>query len=402
MITRPQHLHTGVSVWADYSTPRIPTNRLSGDAETDILVVGAGISGAMIAQALAGQGLSVMIVDRRKPLSGATSASTALLQYEIDVPLIHLMDKIGHARAIAAWRRSKLGVESLACKIRELGIRCDDARRDTLYLAGNVLDAKSLMDECKARNAVGLRSEYLSSSDLRDRYGVKAKAAIHSWDNIIANPVQLAAGFLKAAIAQGATVFTPVTIGQMHHGRHHVTVETDEGPVIKARHVVFATGYEIPDFIHKRKHKITSTWAISTHPLSKAAMHDMPIMWEAADPYLYLRPTPDGRIVCGGEDADFADAAKRDALLPQKAKAIERKLRARLPDIDFEVAHSWSGSFGTSTTGLPSIGRVPGMKHVYCAMAYGGNGITFSAIAAEIIASQVFGHHDPDEGLFAF
>lgn len=402
MITHPQDLHTGTPVWADYTQPRITTQTLNGNARTDILVIGIGISGAMIAHALTGHGLSVMMVDRRKPLSGSTSASTALLQYEIDTPLIHLIDKIGLEKATAAWRRSKLGVESLACQIRELNIKCDFERLETLYLAGNLLNAKELAQECIARNAVGLHNEFLSGAEVRELYGVKATSAIHSWDNLIVNPVQLAAGFLKAAMVKGAELFTPVTVGDLHHTKQGVQLNTDEGYIIQAKHVVFATGYEIPNFIHKRKHKITSTWAISTKPLGKRLMQAMPIMWEASDPYLYLRPTPDGRIICGGEDAEFSDADKRDALLPQKAKAIERKLRARLPDLDFEIEHSWAGSFGTSTTGLPSIGRVPGMQNVYCTMAYGGNGITFSAIAAEIIVSQILGQHDPDEKLFGF
>lgn len=402
MMTEPQKLRTGRPVWTEYVQPRIVTQPLAASLKTDVLIIGSGISGAMIAQALSGQGLSVMIVDRRKPLQGSTAASTALLQYEVDVPLIHLMEKLGHTRAIAAWRRSKLGVESLACKIRELGIRCDFERRETLYLSGNVLNPRQLEAECEARNAIGLRGEVIHTTELRERYGVRAQAAIHSWDNLIVNPMQLAAGFLKAAQKSGAEIYTPVTVGDIKQHARHVTVHTDEGSIIQAKHVVFATGYEIPDFIHTRKHKITSTWAISTKPLRKTLIKDFPIIWEAADPYLYLRPAPDGRIICGGEDESFSDPDKRDALLLQKAHAIARKLKARLPDFDFTIEHIWAGSFGTSTTGLPSIGRVPGMTNVYCAMAYGGNGITFSAIAAEILASQILGRHDPDETLFKF
>jgi glycine/D-amino acid oxidase-like deaminating enzyme len=164
----------------------------------------------------------------------------------------------------------------------------------------------------------------------------------------------------------------------------------------------FATGYEIPNFIHTRKHKIISTWAIATKPIKKAVMRDLPLIWEAADPYLYLRGTPDGRIICGGEDAEFSDEHKRDGLLHTKVAKIEKKLRALLPDLDFTVDHVWTGSFGESTTGLPSIGAVPGMKNTTAIMAYGGNGITFSAIAAEILTAKITGGRDPDEDLFAF
>jgi glycine/D-amino acid oxidase-like deaminating enzyme len=44
------------------------------------------------------------------------------------------------------------------------------------------------------------------------------------------------------------------------------------------------------------------------------------MIWEASDPYLYLRTTPDGRIICGGEDEDFSDEAARDRLLGRKPR----------------------------------------------------------------------------------
>jgi glycine/D-amino acid oxidase-like deaminating enzyme len=80
--------------------------RLKRDLETDVLVVGAGISGALIAYALASDGHRVAVVDRRGPVMGSTPASTALLLYEIDIPLIHLKRKLGARPAERAWLRS--------------------------------------------------------------------------------------------------------------------------------------------------------------------------------------------------------------------------------------------------------------------------------------------------------
>ena len=89
-------------------------------------------------------------VDRRGPLQGATAATTALLQYEIDLPLTALQQKIGPVNAARAWRRSKLGLESLAAKVQSLGIRCAYKRVSSLYLAGPLLDAAGLAQECQA------------------------------------------------------------------------------------------------------------------------------------------------------------------------------------------------------------------------------------------------------------
>src|SRR2546423_3776548 len=79
-------LRTGIPLWAP-SAPRSPGHRLRDSAKADVVIVGAGITGALLARTLAQRGLSTIILDRREPARGSTMASTALLQWEIDTPL---------------------------------------------------------------------------------------------------------------------------------------------------------------------------------------------------------------------------------------------------------------------------------------------------------------------------
>jgi hypothetical protein len=52
--------------------------------------------------------------------------------------------------------------------------------------------------------------------------------------------------------------------------------------------------------------------------------------------------------------------------------------------------------------GLPFIGRPPGSDQVYMALGYGGNGITFSTIAARLITDLIVGRANADEAVFRF
>jgi glycine/D-amino acid oxidase-like deaminating enzyme len=149
-LTAKRNLRTGVSYWQSRPMPGVPGTHLTHDIDTDVLVVGAGISGALVAEALAGD-YRVVVVDRRGVARGSTPASTALVRYEIDTPLIHLAHKIGADDAARVWRRYKLALDSLGARTRELGIRCDPTERDTLYLAGDVLDGHGLKAEREAR-----------------------------------------------------------------------------------------------------------------------------------------------------------------------------------------------------------------------------------------------------------
>ena len=402
MITPNTNLRTGKPLWLTLPIPKVPHQALSRDKKTDIVIIGAGISGAMAAQELAEAGFKVMMLDKRGPLKGATSATTALLQYDIDKPLTHLTKHIGHDKAMRAWRRSKLGLESLKAKIQSLDISCHMKTVSSLYLAGNVLDAKGLRAEGEARNTIGLHSDFLTRATLLGQYNIKRNAALMSFDNLSVNPLQLAAGFLLRAIEAGVEIFAPVTVNDIETGNDHVVVHTSEGPTINARHLIYATGYEIPNAVHTKKHSLHSTYAIATRPQPGALWPGKCLLWEASDPYLYIRATPDGRVICGGEDEEFKDEEKRDALLAKKTATLEKKLATLFPQLNSKAEFAWCGSFGASSTGLPTIGALPGMKNCFAILAFGGNGITYSRIAAELLTSKLTGKNDPEEDLFAF
>lgn len=68
---------------------------LRENIQCDVLVVGAGITGALIGWHLQQDGLDVCVIDRREAGWGSTAASTALLQYEIDTELQDLAERHG-------------------------------------------------------------------------------------------------------------------------------------------------------------------------------------------------------------------------------------------------------------------------------------------------------------------
>lgn len=380
----------------------VPQTHLRRDLKTDVVIIGAGISGALIADQLSAAGLDVAIVDRRGAVKGSTPASTALLQYEIDTPLSKLAKRVGWGRAERIWRRSKLALDALRERARHLGIDADQANRDSLYIEGDVLDAEGLRDEGQARRRAGFESTFLRAHEVEARYGIRRRAALMGYDNMSADPRRLAAGFLNAALARGARLCAPVEATGVHGGRGSVSVETDAGPMIRARSVVFATGYELPRGVPRKDHRIASTWALATRPQPRRLWPESCFIWEAASPYLYMRAGPKGEVICGGEDEDFSDAEARDGMSNQKFAAIEDKLGRLLPGIDARAARTWCGNFGTSRLGIPSIGPVPRMPNCYAVLGYGGNGITFSFMAAQMLRSMIEGDSDPDTDLFSF
>ncbi|MDH7795542.1 MULTISPECIES: FAD-binding oxidoreductase [unclassified Beijerinckia] len=402
MATSKLDLRTGTPIWLGTAARGIQGDRLQHDVRVDVLVVGAGISGALTAEALVDAGMRVAIVDRRGAAKGSTAASTALVQYEIDEPLTLLSKKIGPDNAIRAWRRSALALGNLRARTRELGFDCGLDDRSSLYLSGDRLGREALRLEGEARRAAGLESVFLGRRALLDRFSLRRDAGLLSFGNMTVDPRRLTLGYLRAAIAAGATLHAPVEVTKIEASARLVLVKTKQGPVIRCRHLVYATGYEIPYVVPAAGHKIISTFALATEPQTRRLWPERCLIWEASDPYLYMRTTPDGRVIAGGEDEEFADEAKRDALLQTKVARIARGVGRLFPDLDMQPAYAWTGSFGTTATGLPSIGAIPGLKNCWAILGFGGNGITYSRIASEIMRAHLTGRADPDADLYAF
>lgn len=400
-VTRHRDLRTGESLWSDSSRRSVRTRTLRGDVMADVAVVGAGISGAIMAYTLVKSGASVVVVDRRPPVRGSTLASTALLQFEIDVSLTELSRRIGASRARRAWRRSVAGVRALARLVDDAGIACGFDSRRSLYLSGDVYGARALAHESELRGKAGIPGRFLDGATLERRFGIDRTGAILSASNAVANPAQLTAGLLRRAAALGADLYSPADVLDLSASRNGVRLFTDNGATVHADDVVFCTGYELPQALHLAGHEIKSTWAIAATPrtpLPPWLSHT--VVWEAADPYLYLRTTPGGRLVAGGEDEDSATRHADPSLLQRKAARIARKVEKLLPGVELQLTHAWAGAFGESSTGLPIIDRLAGYPRCHVVAGFGGNGITYSMIAAEITSARLRGRRDPDADLY--
>jgi glycine/D-amino acid oxidase-like deaminating enzyme len=342
----------------------------------------------------------VLALDRRELMSGSTPASTTLLQFELDTPLIELSRKIGMSDAARAWWRSAQAVHVLRERIETLQIRCGFAERSTIYLPGNVLGINQLKREAAAREKLGLRSEFIDRQQLHDLTGMDKSGAILSHGNGEADPVRLVAGLWRHFQMRGGHMAANVEVTGVEQTRSRVRLTTKNGHSIIAKYAVFCTGYELMKFARPKGYKIISTWAMATRPQPDKSWPSKSLIWEAADPYLYMRTTGQGRVIVGGEDEPFSDDDLRDKLIPKKIAAIAKKAKRIFPNIDFTPDYAWTGSFGESPTGLPAIGPIPEMPRCYAVLGFGGNGITFSMLAAQLISRHMQGINDPDTEIF--
>lgn len=374
------------------------------DVRCDVAVIGAGITGAMVAYRLSKMGKRVVVLDRRDACFGSTSATTGLLLYEIDVPLVELAKLIGQRDAELAYQLSYESIDRIRSLVAEVDADCDFENKTSIYLADSPAAASMLQAEAAARQSIGLQVEYLSAGEVRERYGLEGPAALATTQAGSCDAYQFAHALLQRAICNGAAVYDRTEAESFEPGDRHVTMRTNRGFRVVADSVVVAAGYESQSMLAEDIVELNTTYALVSQPLASVAPWNRDwMMWETKDPYLYLRCTADNRLLVGGEDDDFHDPVQRDLNLDVRVREIERKVRALIPDLDWEVEHAWAGTFGKTHDGLAYIGRSPEHPQMLFACGFGGNGITFSSIASDLIANTLCGGPpDPREHLFRF
>jgi glycine/D-amino acid oxidase-like deaminating enzyme len=376
---------------------------LEKDLKCDCVVVGAGITGALVAYHLAEAGVKTVVVDRRDVGTGSTSGSTGLLQYEVDTPLRELTEKVGAKAANRSYRLCGEAILKLRHLVKTLGIQCRFRQKPSLQLAKYKLEIPQLRLEQRFRAKLGIGVEFWSETDISRHFPFTRPAALFSENAAEVDPHLMTHGLLTAAKKKGLLVFNRAKIVALDQMRSGVRLRTEAGHTIRARRAVIAAGFESKHFLRSQSGRLKSTYAFVSEPVQDLSIwFRQSLIWETGLPYLYLRTLPDRRIIVGGEDEPFVNSKRRDRLIAQKEQVLINKFSRLFPSVKMDVAYSWAGTFGETKDGLPYIGRPPAKPHVYFALGYGGNGITYSLIAAEIIRDHFLGRSNHDASIFRF
>ncbi len=395
-------LATGFPYWLINNGLPAAYPKLHQSVKTDVVIIGGGISGALSAYYLTNAGINCIIVDARTIGLGSTCASTSLLQYELDKPLSALADQIGYASAMRAYQLCSEAIDTLADISKELKFPLFE-KQPSLYFAAYKKDNSLIDKEFAIRKKAGFKINLLNESDIKEKFGFSAPSAILSSQGATTDAYMFTHALLQNSLQKGLQVFDRTEIVKTDYKKNGAELTTAAGHKISTHKIVNATGYEITEFIEKKIVKLNSTYALaSEHSSTRLPWKEKALLWNTANPYLYMRQTKDNRIIIGGRDEEFYNPTRRDKLIKSKTTQLVKDFKRLFPDSELIPEFSWTGTFGTTIDALPFIGTYNKTPHTYYALGFGGNGITFSVIAAEIITDMITGKKNTDTNLFAF
>ena len=372
--------------------------------ECEVLVIGGGITGSLIAHQMVKDGYETVLIDRREIGNGSTSATTSMLQYEIDVTLYELIDQIGEEGAVKAYKACSKSIDDLDKITQELNSEAGFERKESLYYASKKKDVSWLKNEFEARKNAGFNVKWIEKEEILERYEFENTfGGILSSQGASVDAFHLAHELLEYNSKKGLRVYDKTEMDSVEIKKGFNLVTTKTGQKIKAQKIIYAIGYESAHLIKEKFVDLKSTFAMVSEIDEKGSEKlNNTLFWNTSDPYLYMRTTSDGRVLIGGGDEDFRDPEKRDAMIDKKEKEILRDLKDLLPNYHFYTDFTWAGTFGETKDGLPYIGEHKDFPNSYFVLGFGGNGITFSVTGMEMASAFMKNKNHPLTEYFKF
>ncbi|VIF69874.1 oxidoreductase [Clostridioides difficile] len=373
---------------------------LTDDIDTDVIIVGGGVTGCICAYYLAKNNIKSVILEKERIAHGSTSVTTSLLQYELDDNLIDLTEVMTLKDALKAYNLCASALEELDTFIELYGNKCDYARRDTLLYTANKLEIKAIKEEYNLRKENGFDVEYIDESTNPFSFDLKSGLIAKNGGREL-DPYKYSHHLIDVSLKNGLQVYENTEVKKVDLSNDKVTAEVSYGYKVHGKKLIVATGYNTSLFTKRNFATKSNTFNIATKPLKNiASWKNNILIRDNCDPYNYLRTTKDNRLIIGGEDVSFDDI-EDETLANEKYDILEQRLKSMFKDIkDIEVEYKYCGCFASTLDNLGFIGPDNKNNNLWYCLGYGANGILFAILGGIMLSELYLGKQNKNMKLF--
>ncbi len=395
--------------WLD----RFPKSRrrshpsLRGELETDVIVIGGGLTGCACAWSFAAAGIRTVVLEADRIGSGSTAASVGLIREDFDASFEATAGQNGLRAARALWQGLRRASRDFAAAIKRLNIRCDLVPQDVLHVVRRDADAvRRLRREYDARRAAGFDHTWITATALAKEASLDGGAAIRT-RGFAFDSFRACLGFADSASDRGASLFERSPVRRIRAGRKRVEVTTGTATV-RAQAVVIATGASLPDLRALRRHlHPQESYVVVTESLPAGVRRELgrraAALRDSASPPHFLRWLKDDRALFAGADQAPVPVRAREKMLLQRSGQLMYQLSTIYPAISgARPEWSWDVRHETTVDGLPYVGLHRNFPRHLFALGHGRHGAAVAWLAARLLLRQFQGAPDKGDELFGF
>lgn len=390
-----------ISFWTD-SARQIEYEQLSSDIETDVLIVGGGISGLTVAYNLVKAGRQVVLIEDGLPGSGETGRTTAHIVNALDDLYTELESMHGEENAKLAAQSHTAAIDFIESVVIEENIDCDFTRLKGYLFLHPTDKQKTLTDEHAATRKAGIETELF---DYIPGISYEKGSSLMFPQQAQFHPMRYLDGLAEYITDNGGKIYTKTRAQEF---KKNIVIAN--GHTIKANHIVVATNSPVNNlFTEHTKQHAYRTYVISA--LIPKGSVEPALWWDTGDqeskwvtkPYHYARlqkyTDQNDLLIVGGEDHKTGQADAEDITQDTRYEHLKDWTRLRFPAMQ-EVVYHWSGQVMEPVDSLAFIGRNPGDDNVYIITGDSGNGMTHGTIGGMLVSDLILGKQNSWEKLY--
>lgn len=387
------------SYWrADVPAPP-PCPALTGAARCDVAVIGAGYAGLNAAIALAGAGLSVVVLDAEQPGWGASGRNGGFCSVGgTKLSDAAIIARVGPGGARDVRRFQLQAIDHVAALLDAHAIPARQGPEGEAYLAQSPAVFAGFAAEAEAERALYGEAPAVLPPGALAEHGLSGPGfhgALLGRAGFPLHPMIYVEALARIAGAAGAQVFGQSPVTALTPGNGRWTLTTPTGSLTAARVLIATNGYsseDLPAWIGGRTLPAMSSILV-TRPLTAAEKQAQGFTSALMSCDLrkllhYFRHLPDGRFLFGMRGG--TDASARGEAATQRR--VRRHFDALFPAwAQVPSEHAWSGFVCLTGSLAPYVGPVPGAEGLYAAFGWHGTGVAPASWSGLQIANDISG-----------
>lgn len=379
---------THPSLWETTSVkPNYP--RLSKSLEVDVAIIGGGITGLTLADALQKQGLSICLLERNELMSGTTGQTSAHLSTLWDLGYSTVVKHHNKKTAKALSQSLTLGLEHIKNRSKKIWKDIDFKTIDGhLYSVSSDDDSETDLSLSKERSIceeLGFSTVEMSHDllpfEIEQGFTIFNQARFH--------PLKYLNYLLEGLDSKHTHIFEHSPITHFSEGE----VETPQAKV-KAKAIVQAT--HTPMGVDLTQ---TALLPYRSYVIAGPTHLNFPdgLFWDTHEPYHYIR-----KAYINGEDLLIVGGSDRRTGDEQEMDGLERTIAFAASQFAVrDIKYQWSSQVYVPADALPIVGEDIGKNNSYIATGFSGDGLTMGTASALIIADLITKGSHPWEKFFS-
>ena len=380
---------------------------LRGSHACDVVVVGGGLTGCLVAHELARTGARVVLLERDRLGAGGTAGDLGIVQPTPGVRFVDLREARGLRAARSIWDASRRAALEWMAFARRTRLRCALDAVDFLECATTTDAAAQLEREYAALKDAGFDASWLPARRVRQVTGAEGEAAMRLTGAGVFDPYRACFGVARLAAKAGAMLCEQSEVTRVAVRRHDVEVVTPKATVTAAT-VLFASRLPTAGLRALERHFWTEErYVVALPEMTPSQRRRLgptgTVVADLAVPPHAWRWTADGALLFAGAAQRPVPPRQQGQALVQRTGQLMYELSLHYPQVSGTPAASgWSVPVTTAGDGLPIVGSHRGFPRHLFALGLGAAGVSGAWLAARMLARRLTGASDRHGELFAF